>query len=174
MNNKQIENFQNDLRKTRDILKHEGELRKIFGSRYKGIRDNLEVIIEDIQLITNSENPKSGEKERRRIKKTVDLFFNVALSQHMPPIFKDLSNYYLRIVYNWNEMIESNPDISSKIKKVIEITKDRISINTSVHLLRSSTDNISSLLSQEPDSFELSRSYLKNLNKATQEKIDKE
>ena len=79
------------------------------------------------------------------------------------PIFRDLSRFYLLLVFNWNKELGKRPDIELSVSAAQRIVEGQMTMIDTINLLKTVSERLQKLSGYEPPAFELSRHYLQSL-----------
>ncbi|GAI80579.1 unnamed protein product, partial [marine sediment metagenome] len=106
----------------------------------------------------------SGE-EKSRVKEVADLFLSIAVNEPITPIFRDLSKFYLLLMFNWNKELGKRPDIEKQISTAQKIVMAQMTMLDTIDLLKYQLKRGRDMRNWNPPAFELSRHYLETLEK---------
>ena len=154
---------QKDFEKVRKIFSYQDDLQRAFGRDWKRFKETLEIMECDIENNNEGKNPPSSKEDREKVESSVNRFMSFVFRKKLTPIFKDLSIYYLRIVFNWNRMVYKDKRTESKIKFVTEIAQEKPSIDTTLTYFKEVVKQAKNNTNKETNGLEFNRSYLRNI-----------
>ena len=166
MTNQAYQSYKNTLAKINKILEYENDIKKIFSERgTESIRQTLNLITSQMEKVYKDEKVEPTGKEKSLVKETVSLFVDIVLGKPITPIFRDLSDTYLLLVFNWNQALGKRPDIEKDVKLVDMVIKGQLTMLDTIRVLRQLLPRLKTIGQYEPPAFDLSRAYLNSLKK---------
>lgn len=174
MNQKDLEEYKKTIKETKRMLKYKNDLRKTFGSNQKRLEEVLKIMEKQMGALAEGEEVEATKKEKTRVKKVVDLFLEIASTKPISSYFKDLSSKYLLLAFNWNKTLGQSQEIERQIQATNAIVESHISIMQAIDVLKKLTKRAKDVSSYEPPAFDLSRHYLKSLQKEASEEKKQE
>lgn len=158
-----FEEYQKALNRTKGIMAYQKDLLKAFGPRgVEKLKMALGVMEAQMNQLGEDKSVVASNTDRGKVKEAINLFLNIAVYQPIVPIFRDLSQVYLLIAFNWNKEL-GRPDIQTAIQATRNIVSGQMTMNETINLLKTVSERVQKLNRYEPPAFELSRHYLKSL-----------
>lgn len=173
MQKKDYKEYQKTIKETKKILSFDNELRKIFGSKKKLVREVFKIAEKQMSALAEEKSVNPSREERKKIKRVVELFLDVATTKPIDSFFQDLATRYLLVIFNWNKSLVQDQAIERQIKATEAIVKGHTTIMHAINVLKKVTKQAKDVSSYEPPAFDLSKHYLKSLqDKAVKENKD--
>jgi len=170
MMNQAYKSYKDILAKINEILEYEDDMKKSFSEEgNKKIGQTLNLIIGQLEKVYKNESVEPTNEDKSLVKETVDVFINIAINESITPIFRDLSETYLLLVFNWNQTLGKVPSIGKNIKLVDMIIKGQLTMLDTIYVLRQFLPKIKEMGRYEPPAFDLSRAYLDILKEGNQD-----
>ena len=169
MEQEDLKKYQETVSKIKGIMKYEADLKKVFGPRLDKVKKSFEIMeCQMDDLAEDTEVAASGE-EKSRVKEVVNLFLSIAVNQPIVPIFRDLSRFYLLLVFNWNKELGKRADIEASVSAVQRIVEGQMTMIDTINILRALLERARKTQQYSPPAFELSRHYLESLDRGGDE-----
>lgn len=156
--------YKETLDKTKKIMRYQKDLIAVFSvGGVEKLRKVLGIIESQLNQLNEGKKVVISDADKSRVKEIVDLFMNIAIYQPIAPIFRDLSEAYLVLVFNWNRELVGIADIAKNILATQHIVRRQMTIYETVNLVKMVSAKLERLSQYEPPAFELSKHYLKSL-----------
>lgn len=157
--------------KTANILRYEEDLKKTFSIQgAQKVNKMFAIISGHLESVLVGQEVKVTSEEVTLAREVVNLFSGIAAEKPITPIFKDMSQTFLLLVFNWNVATIGDKDIERSVKLVDAIVSSSMTMRETIDLLQKLLEKTKKAHQYEPPSFNLSRAYLENLKKAIEEK----
>ncbi len=165
MEQETLKKYQETVNKIKGIMKYETDLKKVFGPRLDKVKESFEIMVCQMNNLAEDTEVEASGEEKSRVKEVVNLFLSIAVNQPIVPIFRDLSRFYLLLVFNWNKELGKRPDIETSVCAVQRIVEGQVTMIDTINILRALLERARKTQQYGPPAFELSRHYLETLNK---------
>ncbi len=165
MEKEDLKKYQETVNKIKEVFKWELDLKKVFGQRVDTVKGVFELVYRQMNELAEDKKIEVTGEEKSRVKGIVDLFLNIAINQPIAPIFRDLSRFYLLLVFNWNKELGKRADIESQIATIQKIVTAQMTMLDTIDLLKYLLKRGRDTRNWNPPAFELSRHYLETLEK---------
>ena len=163
MKQEDLKKYQETVSKIKGIMKYESDLKKMFGPRLDKVQGALGLMESQMNALAEDKAVEASGKEKSRVKEVVNLFLSIAVNQPIVPIFRELSRFYLLLVFNWNKELGKRPDIELSVSAVQRIVEGQMTMIDTINLLKTVSERLQRLNRYGPPAFELSRHYLQSL-----------
>ena len=163
MEQEDLKKYQETVGRIKGILKYEADLRKVFGPRLGKVNGVFELMLRQMDDLAEDKAVEASREEKSRVKEVVNLFLSIAVNQPIVPIFRELSRFYLLLVFNWNKELGKRPDIELSVSAVQRIVEGQMTMIDTINLLKTVSERLQRLNRYGPPAFELSRHYLQSL-----------
>ncbi|GAI60825.1 unnamed protein product [marine sediment metagenome] len=170
MKQEDLKKYQETVSKIKGILKYEADLKKVFGPRLGKVNGVFELMLRQMDDLAEDKAVEASGEEKSRVKEVVNLFLSIAVNRPIVPIFRDLSRFYLLLVFNWNKELGKRPDIELSVSAAQRIVEGQMTMIDTINLLKTVSERLQKLIGYEPPAFELSRHYLQSLEEKKLEK----
>jgi len=165
MEQEDLKKYQETVSKIKKIFEWEVDLRRVFGPRLDKVKKALEIMECQMDDLAEDIEVEASGEEKSRVKEVVNLFLSIAVNQPIVPIFRDLSRFYLLLVFNWNKELGKRADIEASVSTVQRIVEGQMTMIDTINILRALLERARKTQQYGPPAFELSRHYLETLNK---------
>lgn len=163
--------YKETVSRAEEIIRFEDDMRKTFSAQgAQKIKAVLGFISGQMEVIFSGGRPTVSGDDLSRVNEVVNFFSVIAAEKPITPIFKDLSQIFLLLIYNWNAAVAGDKNIERSIKLVDAIVTSSMTMRETIELLQKLIEKAKKANQYEPPSFNLSRAYLENLKKAIEEK----
>ena len=163
--------YKDTVARTEIILRYEDDMRKTFSVQVtQKIKAVLAFVSGQMETVFAGSTPAVTEKDLAAVTEVVNFFSLIATEKPITPIFGDLSQTFLLLVFNWNVATVGDKNIDRSIKLVDAIVNSQMTMRETIELLQKLLEKAKKANQYEPPSFNLSRAYLENLKKAVEEK----
>lgn len=169
MEQEDLKKYQETVNKIKGIMKYEADLKKVFGPRLDKVKEALEIVECQMNDLAEDVTVEVSGEEKSRVKEVVNLFLSIAVNQPIAPIFRDLSRFYLLLVFNWNKELGKRADIEASVSTVQRIVEGQMTMIDTINILRALLERARKTQQYSPPAFELSRHYLESLDKGKDE-----
>ncbi|MBA7575291.1 hypothetical protein ES708_17112 [subsurface metagenome] len=173
MEQEDLKKYQETVSKIKGIMKYEADLKKVFGPRLGKVHEALEIMESQMNDLAEDKEVEASGKEKSKVKEVVNLFLSIAVNQPILPIFRDLSRFYLLLVFNWNKELGKRIDIETSVSAVQRIVEGQMTMIDTINLLKTVSERLQKLNRYGPPAFELSRHYLESLEEKKLEPSEK-
>lgn len=163
--------YKETVARVESIIRYEDDMRKIFSAQgTQKLRAVLTFISGQMEMIFSGLAPAVSERELSLVTEVMNFFSVIAAEKPITPIFKDLSQTFLLLIFNWNAATVGDKNIERNIKLVDAIVSSQMTMMETIELLQKLIEKAKKANQYEPPAFNLSRAYLDNLKKAIEEK----
>lgn len=164
MRKEDYQKYQENLSRVKSIMKYGQELNKTFGQhQVRAIKKGLAIMEEQMEKLAQDEQVQVSGEDKSVIKEVSDIFFDICVEKPISQFFRDLSQGYVLLIFNWNQALGKRPDINQKIKGVKSIVEAQMTMTDTIELLKILLQKNRNLTQYEPPAFELSKHYLESL-----------
>ncbi|MBA7614890.1 hypothetical protein ES703_22164 [subsurface metagenome] len=163
MEQEDLKKYQETVGRIKGILKYEADLKKVFGPRLDKVNGVFELMLRQMDDLAEDKAVEASGEEKSKVKEVVNLFLSIAVNRPIVPIFRDLSRFYLLLVFNWNKELGKRPDIELSVSAAQRIVEGQMTMIDTINLLKTVSERLQKLIGYEPPAFELSRHYLQSL-----------
>ncbi len=164
MEQEDLRKYQETVGKIKGILKYEADLKKVFGPRLDKVQGALGIMESQMNDLAEDKAVEASGEEKSRVKEVVNLFLSIAVNRPIVSIFRDLSRFYLLLVFNWNKELGKRPDIELSVSAAQRIVEGQMTMIDTINLLKTVSERFQKLSGYEPPAFELSRHYLNSFS----------
>ncbi len=167
--------YQKTLEKTRTILNYQNDLIRMFGNKgFESLKLALEKISSSMERAAQNDGLAEIQiEDKNLVTGVVKSFLNIAIEKPITPIFRDLADNYLMIVYNWSQMLAKCSGIEQDIKVINGIVRSQLTLLDTISVLKVILERAKNIRNYDPPAFDLSRAYLDNLKSAIEERDPK-
>lgn len=165
MKEEDLKKYQETVSKIKGIMKYEADLKKVFGPRLDKVKKVLEIVECQMNDLAEDKTVEASGEEKSRVKEVVNLFLSIVVNQPIVPIFRDLSRFYLLLVFNWNKELGKRVDIETSVNATQRIVEGQMTMIETISLLKVLLKRGRDMKNWSPPAFELSRHYLETLDK---------
>lgn len=169
MKQEDLKKYQKTVGNIKRIFKWELELKKVFGPRLEKVKSVFELLERQMNDLAEDVMVEASGEEKSRVKEVVDLFLSIAVNEPIVSIFRDLSKFYLLLMFNWNKELGKRPDIEKQISTAQKIVAAQVTMLDTIDLLKYLLKQGHNMRNWNPPAFELSRHYLESLSKEKKE-----
>jgi len=165
MDKEDLKKYQETVGNIKKLFEWDLELKKVFGPRIDLVKGVFELMQRQMNELAEDKKIEASGEEKSRVKEVVNLFYNIAMNEPIVDIFRDLSVFYLRLVFNWNKELGKRPDIVTAINDTQKITLSQMAMLEAAIQLKYHAKRNRDMMYWQPQSFEVSRHYLESLDK---------
>lgn len=159
-----LETYKETLNSIKKIMRYQKDLIAVFSvGGVEKLRKALGIMESQLNQFNEGKKVTASDADKSRMKEVVDLFLDIAVYRPIVPIFRDLSEVYLLLVFNWNKELGKVPDIETRAKSARNIAQGKMTMEETIGLLKILSVRLQKQYQYEPPTFELSKHYLKSL-----------
>lgn len=163
-----VEKYKQTLDKIGHIMSYKRDILKVFGSRGTNIlKEALSVMQKQMDKHVRDEEVIVSNGDMDKVGRVVEFFLSIAVNEPIVPIFRDLSEVYLLLIFNWNKELGKSLSLENRVKAINNITKGQMTMLDTVDTLKVLLKRAKQVSKYEPPAFQLSKHYLKSLSEET-------
>lgn len=165
MKQEDLKKYQETVGSIKKLFGFDLALKKVFGPRLDKVKGVFELLQRQMNELAEDKAVEASGEEKSRVKEVADLFLSIAVNEPITPIFRDLSKFYLLLMFNWNKELGKRPDIEKQISTSQKIVMAEMTMLDTIDLLKYLLKRGRDMKNWTPPAFELSRHYLETLDK---------
>jgi len=173
-------NRANDLKRMlaplEKMINYKAEFTKTFsGGGNKTIAPAYRMMKEQLLALAPTDGKKVNVTNPQKVlvRQAAEAMVAVVTSGPISRYFKDFAEIYLPLLNNWNRQLGKSRSINALTKACERILNDMMTAKDTTDVMLRATKNLRELLRYKPAGFELSRAYLKTLQKDIERKETK-
>jgi len=163
MEQEDLKKYQGTVNSIKKLFEWDPDLKKVFGPRLDKVKGVFELLQRQMNELAEDKTVEVSGEEKSRVKEVVNLFLSIAVNEPIVPIFRDLSKFYLLLMFNWNKELGKRPDIENQISTAQKIVEAQLTLLDTIGLLKMLLRRGRDMRNWNPPAFELSRHYLESL-----------
>jgi len=134
------------------------------------LRETFLCITNQLDKLNNNESLDNLEDILPRVLKAAKVFLTYSLYEPISVNFKDFSDAYLTVIFNWNKEIAKSTDLDQTITASLHLIRMTLTVTEALKALQKLTSRAEKLSTFFPPAFSNSRHYLESLDEITKEK----
>jgi len=155
--------FERNVEKLEYILGHRDLNAILSRDRQKVVKCAFELMKR--QLDSEKFDKEASGKEKSTVKEALNTLLPVVINQPMRPILRDLGLEFGLLAFNWNEAFGKRPDITGIVVTIKNVVERTLSLMEAIDIIKGLTNRVRDMERFSPPAFELSKHYLKSLEK---------
>lgn len=160
---KEIEKFENHKSMILKLMSYRMEMEKTFFSRRHMVRSSINAMLFDIDNLIKDDKYKTTSKKVGEIHHCLSIFVDMLVFSDMTPFLKDFIAEYLLLANNWNKQLGKSSAVDAKIVTTKKLIDQIYGLNDLIEIQKLLVRKLEKYKYFEPESFKLSRHYLKLL-----------
>ncbi len=171
MKNKII--YQPNIKKLKEILGHIQIYSVLTQEKLDLVKKTVELMGGQLKEKRKKRKVRVNEEEKSQIKQILNLLLRIVIEQPLTPILKDLVNEFIILASAWNEEVGRQIEIRETIFAIRRFIDYHLSVIDTIRILKIFQKRMEQIQKFSPPAFELSRHYLKALEKLEEEEKKK-
>ena len=158
--------YQRNKKKLEYILGHKDLKAILSQKRIDMVKRAFQLMKKGMDWLVDNEEPiEVSGQDKSRVKEVLNLLLSLAIGSPMRPILKDLVLEFGLLAHNWNQAYGKRPDIVEVIVNAKNVVYGNLSLIQSIGVMKNLLARLEKLQRFTPPAFELSKAYIKALEK---------
>lgn len=130
------------------------------GQRGSLIRQSLNVVFRDLDMLVQGRQPNPGPNEVRLVAHAARIVQEIATYEPLNKYMADLISVYVEVVKNWNAQVVRARDIDLMLDTTARLVAGYMTFLDAINIMRRFVDRFERMMRYTPPSFDLARHYL--------------
>lgn len=166
MDKKDKKAYKRNKEKLKYILNHR-ELNTVLSQRNQSVvKKAFEILQKQMDRLSLGRKViEATGGEKSQVKEALNLLQSIIINAPLKPILKDLAIEFGLLAFNWNKVFGKRPDIAQTAVDAKSIVEGSMSLMQATKMIKTLMARVESINHFSPPAFELSKAYLKTLEK---------